>query len=311
MHEYAKFVLMTRSPFSGELRMSLRIRFLVFIAVLSLIATVGMAVVSYQFNKSNALKEAKIRGELVYNYMISSRDYFGNTQLPKIYEAAGRDIFIPELMSSFAVTRGVFETFSGKVPDYIFKQATKNPLVPSNKADTQEIELIKLFHENKNLTSKEGRMEKNGRTYYYFAKPVRVSDPTCLECHGDPARAPEEQTEIYGTENGYHWQEDETVSAMIVYVPLQKALGEAKKMAAILFLIGSAGIGLLMFLIWIFFSRYVVSPVIMLERRATEISLGKNLGERIVTPTQDEIGSLSRAIDRLRISIEKMLRRSK
>lgn len=291
--------------------MSLRRRFMMLISVLSVIAVFGLAVVSYQFNKSKALKDAKITGELVYNYTISSRDYFGNTQLPKIYEAAGRNIFIPEIMSSFAVTRGVFETFKGKIPDYIFKQATKNPLVPSNKADTQELELIKLFHENKDLMDKEGQMEKKGQTYYYFAKPIRVTDATCLECHGDPAMAPEEQTEIYGTENGYHWQEGDTVSALIVYVPLQKALAEAKKMAAVLFLIGSAGIALFMFLVWIFFSRYVVKPIIALEKRATEISLGKNLGESIITPSQDEIGSLGRAIDRLRISIEKMLQRCK
>lgn len=291
--------------------MSLRVRFMLLIAALSLIAAVSLAVVSYQFNKSNALKEAKFKGKLVYNYMVSSRDYFGKVQLPKIYEAAGRDIFVPEIMSSFAVTRGVFETFKEKTPDYIFKQATKNPLVPSNKADAQELELIALFHKNKDLADKDGQMEKNGQAYYYFAQPIRVTDATCLKCHGEAAQAPEEQRDIYGEENGYHWEEGDTVSAMIVYVPLQKALDEAKKTAAFLFLIGSAGVCVLMLLIWIFFSRYVVKPVIMLEQRATEISLGKNLGESIDTPAQDEIGSLGRAIDRLRISVDKMLQRYK
>jgi methyl-accepting chemotaxis protein len=291
--------------------MSLRRRFTVLISVLSLIAALSLAVVSYQFNKSKALRDAKIMGELVYNFTISSRDYFANKQLPKIYEAAGRDIFIPELMSPFAVTRGVFETFRGKIPDYILKQATKNPLVPANKADAQELELIKLFQENKNLTTKEGRMKKKGQSYYYFAKPIRVTDATCLECHGDPSKAPEEQTEIYGTESGYHWQAGETVSALVVYVPLQKTLAEAKKMALFLFLTGSAVIALLVFLSWILFSRYVVNPIILLDKRSTEISLGKNLGEAIITPNQDEIGSLGRAIDRLRISTEKMLQRYK
>ncbi|MHB8808808.1 MAG: Tll0287-like domain-containing protein [Desulfobulbaceae bacterium] len=291
--------------------MSLRVRFMLLIAILSLIAAIGLAVVSYQFNRNNALKEAKAKGELVYNYMVSSRDYFGKVQLPKIYEAAGRDIFVPELMSSFVVVRGVFETFKGKTPDYILKQATKNPLVPSNKADAQELELISLFHKNKDLADREGEVEKNGQTYYYFAQPVRVTDATCLECHGNPAQAPEEQRDIYGEENGYHWEEGDTVSALIVYVPLEKALGEARKMAAVLFFIGAAGIAALMLLIWVFFSRYVVKPVVLLEQRATEISLGKNLGERIDTPARDEIGSLARAIDRLRISVEKMMQRYK
>ncbi len=291
--------------------MSIRVRFMALIAILSLIAAVSLAVVSYKFNVGQALKEAKVKGELVYNYMSSSRDYFRTEQLPLIYAAAGRDIFIPELMSSFAVARGVFETFAKRTPDYVFKQATKNPLVPSNKADAQELELISFFHKNQNLKEKEGQMVKNGQTYYYFAQPIRVTDETCLVCHGDPADAPDEQVDIYGEENGYGWEVGDTVSALIVYVPIQKALDKAKELATSLFLVGTAGIAILMLLIWIFFSRYIVKPVIMLEQRATEISLGKNLHESIVTPSQDEIGSLGRAIDRLRISIEKMLQRYK
>lgn len=291
--------------------MSLRVRFMALIAILSLIASISLAVFSYKFNVTNALKEAKIKGELVYDYMSASRDYFGEHQLPLIYAAAGRDFFVPEIMSSFAVARGVFETFAKKSSGYIFKQATKNPLVPSNKADAQELELISFFNQHKDVKEKEGQMIKNGQTYYYFAQPIEVRDETCLECHGNPEDAPEEQLDIYGEESGYGWTVGDTVSTLMVYVPIQSALDEAQKMATGLFLAGTGGILILMLLIWIFFSRYIVKPLIMLERRATEISLGKNLGESIVTPSQDEIGSLGRAIDRLRISIEKMLQRYK
>lgn len=152
---------------------------------------------------------------------------------------------------------------------------------------------------------------KNGKEYYYFAQPIRVTDETCLECHGDPSAAPEEQLDIYGEEDGYNWELNDTVSALIVYVPIQKALDQAKQLSMILFLVGTGGIIVLMLLIWIFFSLYIVRPIIMLEQRATDISLGKNLDVSIDTQSQDEIGSLGRAIDRLRISIEKMLQRYK
>lgn len=281
------------------------------IAILSLIASIGLAFGSYKFNEQNALKEAKLKGQIVYNYMGSSRDYFGTHQLPIIYAAVGREEFIPEIMSSFAVVRGVFEQFRQKTTDYIFKQATKNPLVLSNKADAEELQLIAEFNTNKNLKEKEGRMVKDGKEYYYFAQPVRVTDETCLECHGDPADAPEEQLDIYGEKNGYHWEIGDTVSTLIVYVPIQKALDEAKKLSLTLFLIGTGGIVVLMLLIWFFFNLYVVKPIIVLEQRATEISLGKNLDKSINIQSQDEIGSLGRAIDRLRISVEKMLQRYK
>lgn len=281
------------------------------IAILSLMASIALAYGSYKFNENNALKEAKIKGEIVYNYMSSSRDYFRKHQLPVIYAAVGRNEFIPEIMSSFAVVRGTFEMFRETTKDYMFKQATKNPLVPTNKADSEELKLIAEFHKDSNLKEKEGRMVKGGTEYYYFAQPIRVTSETCLECHGDPANAPEEQLDIYGEEGGYNWELNDTVSALIVYVPIQQALDRAKSLSTMLFMIGTGGILFLMLLIWVFFSLYIVKPIIRLEQRATEISLGKNLDKSIDTKAQDEIGSLSRAIDRLRISIEKMLKRYK
>lgn len=292
--------------------MTIRARFMALIAILSLIASIALAYGSYKFNEQNALKEAKLKGEIVYNFMNSSRDFFSQHQLPVIYANIGRDEFIPKIMSSFAVVRGVFETFRESTDDYIFKQATKNPLVPTNKADAEELELIAEFHNNQDISNKEGRMIKDGKEYYYFAQPIRVSDETCLECHGDPAAAPEEQLDIYGEDGGgYNWELNDTVSALIVYVPIQKALDQAKQMSIMLILVGTAGIIVLMLVIWIFFSLYIVKPIIRLEQQATDISLGKNLDKSIGSQAQDEIGSLGRAIDRLRISIEKMLQRYK
>lgn len=291
--------------------MSIRVRFMALIAILSLIASIGLAYGSYKFNEHNALKEAKIKGKIVYNFMDSARDFFLLHQLPFIYANVGRDEFIPEIMSSFKVVRGLFEQYYERNKDYIFKQATKNPLVPSNKADEEELRLIAAFNSNTDLEEKEGRIVKDGREYYYFAQPIRVKDETCLECHGDPADAPEEQLDLYGEETGYNWQVGDTVSALIVYIPIQKALDEARQLSKLLFLFGTAGIVVLMLLIWIFFSLYVVKPVIMLEQRATEISLGKNLDQSIDMQSRDEIGSLGRAIDRLRISVQKMLQRYK
>lgn len=291
--------------------MSIRVRFMILMAVLSLIASLALAAASYRINVQNVFREAKSKGDIVYNYMKSSRDFFKTHQLPAVYESAGRDEFIPVLMSSFAVVRGIFDSFTKTCPEYIFKQATKNPLVPSNKADEYELEIINQFQKNKQLSSSEGQMIKNGEIYYYFAQPIRVTDESCLECHGDPRNASDEQLDIYGEKNGYNWKLGETVSTMIVYIPMQEALDQAKKLSGILFLIGAAGITVLMLIVWIFFSRYVVKPLVLLEQRATEISLGKNLDTSIPMQGKDEIGSLGRAIDRLRISVDKLLKRYK
>ena len=66
-----------------------------------------------------------------------------------------------------------------------------------------------------------------------------------------------------------------------------------------------------MLLVWFFFNSYLVKPITMLEARTTEISVGKNLQETITHRANDEIGSLARAIDRMRISTMKLLERCK
>ena len=298
------------NPVIGDFRMSIRIRFIIMIGILSLLATIGIAIASYQFSVNNAMAEAKSKGHLVFDYMQSSRLYFKSHMRPKIMEYVGRGQFIPELMSGFTLTRGIWGEFQKKNEDYMFKQATIDPLHPDNKADKYDMIIIDKFRKNKDLDQDEGTIEKNGRSYFYYAEPINVTR-SCLRCHGDPANAPLEVTEKYGTENGYHWEADTIAAAYVIYVHIQEALNKAKKAAINLVSIGAAGVVVLMLIIWIFFSQYVVKPISLLEKRATEISLGKNLSEPIVITTSDEIGTLARAVDRLRISVERMLKRFK
>ena len=151
-------------------------------------------------------------------------------------------------------------------------------------------------------------MTKDGKQFYYFAKPVLVEDK-CLRCHGTPEEAPKDQIEIYGTESGYDWRKGQVISTAIVYVPMDAAMIAAKKAATTLFMMGSAGIVLLMAVIWFFLSRGIVTPLAKLEEKTRQISLGKELDEEIGIHSKDEIGDLAKAIDRLRISTAKLLKR--
>ena len=291
--------------------MSIRIRFLLLIGILSLLATIGIAFASYQFSLNNAMEEAKTKGKLVFDYLNSSREYYRQHQRKTIMELIPKDRFIPELQSGFTLTRGVSEKFQKKNPDYIFRQATIDPLHLPNKADKDDLKIINTFKKQQEKEFDEGTVTKNGQSYYFFARPIKVDKQKCLRCHGDPANAPEEQKQIYGTEHGYNWKLGEIVSAYIVYVPLQKAISKAKKAAINLVAIGVGGIVVMMMILWVFFSMYIIKPITMLEQRTTEISLGNNLTETISTTSNDEIGSLARSVDRLRISVEKMLQRFK
>lgn len=274
--------------------MNIRIRFMILTGILSLSAVLIMTLVGYQSSVNNAMDEAKYRGRLIFNFITSSRHYLQNNKHP-------------EIMSGFVLSRGVWEELKKETPGYIFKQATVNPLHLQDKADQIELQLIDKFRGNSSLKNDEGLIEKNGASFFYLATPISVSQE-CLECHGDPDKASQEQVDRYGKENGYNWTVGETIATDIIYVPVREPLQKAKKNALNLLLFSSVGIILVMLIVGYFFNHYVVQPVTMLEKRATEISLGENIDASIATNTKDEIGSLARAVDRLRISVQKMLK---
>lgn len=288
--------------------MSIRVRFIVVIGVLSLVASVVLAYASYQFSIKNAMADARTQGAIVFKMIDSVRDNFLRAQRPLIAELVEEDRFYPEIMSGFSITRGVWEVFKKTFPSYEYKPATLDPLFPPDMADADEKKLIAAFEADKSMKNTEGLMEKSGKQYYYFAKPVVVGGK-CLRCHSTPEEAPKDIVEIYGSENGYNWPKGKVIATAVVYIPMDEAMAAAKKSATYLFALGTAGIVLLMGVIWFFLSSGVVAPLAKLQAKTTQISLGKELDEDIGVNSKDEIGDLAKAIDRLRISTAKLLER--
>ena len=154
----------------------------------------------------------------------------------------------------------------------------------------------------------EGFISKGNTEYYYMARPVKL-ESSCLLCHGDPQMAPKDQVDIYGVDSGYNLDIGKINYAIVVYIPMKQAMTTAWKSAAVLFGIGAGCLLLALLGTWVFLDRSVVTPIVQLSNRTVDISLGKNIEEGIVVKSKDEVGSLAQAIERLRVSIVKMLRR--
>ncbi len=289
--------------------MGIRTRFLIMMGILSLLALIAMGWASYDFSKRAALKEAENKGTIIYNYLVAQRQFFQSDQSPLISELMEKDRFYPYLMSGFAASRKTFDYFNQAMPGFMIKYAATNPLRAANKADNDEAKIISNFKANPSQDSSSGTITKNGINFYYHAVPLKVNSKTCLTCHADPADAPKDQVEIYGTESGYHWKYGDIVASLIVYIPISEAIAQAKTTAMILLGIGAGGLLFTMFIVSIFLEKGIVSPITILNDRTEEISLGKNLDQPVSLNSNDEIATLARGIDRLRISVARMLKR--
>jgi methyl-accepting chemotaxis protein len=114
---------------------------------------------------------------------------------------------------------------------------------------------------------------------------------------------------IYGAENGYNWKKGDIVSAMFIYVPVSEALAAAKTSAIKLVAMGTGCILFSLLLIAVYLGIKIVTPIEMLSKRTEEISLGKNLDTPITVKPNREIGELGRSIDRLRLSIARLIKK--
>jgi nitrogen fixation/metabolism regulation signal transduction histidine kinase len=140
-----------------------------------------------------------------------------------------------------------------------------------------------------------------------MSEPVKV-DKSCLKCHGRPEDAPKDQVSIYGSSSGYNWKVGDINSAFIAYIPFDDVLADAQKTALTILVVGALLLIVSMVIISISMDRYIVTPIVELSKRTEEISLGENLEEKISYDKDDEIGALAKAINRLRISMVKMLK---
>jgi hypothetical protein len=211
---------------------------------------------SYWFQKSHILAEAKNTGNLLLGYVNASSTYFEHSQKALVNELLGEnDRFYPELTNGFMVLRELADLFHKNSRGHSFHLATLNPLNKKNMADLDEIKIIETFRSNPQLLKKEGLINRKGATTYYIASPIKVTGSSCLNCHGKPENAPRAQIVLYGMENGYNWQNNEIISAAIIYIPVLQDIREAKNVAVKVFFISFACFLLTFLAIILFFER--------------------------------------------------------
>lgn len=91
--------------------MGIRLRFILIIGICSLLAAVALAYLSYQFTVKGSIDEAKKKGTIVSTFIDSSRMFYRKEQRPLIMKLVDKDRFYPNIMSGFAMTRGVWDEF--------------------------------------------------------------------------------------------------------------------------------------------------------------------------------------------------------
>jgi HAMP domain-containing protein len=261
----------------------------------------------YRFLETNARDEVIQQARLMLQSALSMRHYT-ETEITPLLDTPQmiQTRFLPQTIPFYAATES-FNTFRHYYPDYAYKEATLNPTNPRDRAVDWEADVIAQFRNNPSMKELIGQRSTPVGSSLFLGRPI-VAQKECLVCHSTPDVAPASMVKIYGTANGFGWQNQDVIGAQIVSVPTSVAEAAAKKAfrSLMICLGGLSALTLLLLNLALYVT--VIRPVSKLSRVADEISHG-NLEVRMPeTKGSDEIAMLGRSFNRMYVSLTKAMR---
>jgi HAMP domain-containing protein len=285
--------------------MSLLIRINLALAAVFVVAASVAGYACWAILAANAQRQVFAEAGLMMDSALAIRAYTANEILPLLGERIQQE-FPPQSVPFYAATQN-FLRLRQHHPEYMYKEATLNPMNPRDRAADWEGDIIQRFRNDAHADDVVGERETPMGKSLYLARPIR-NEAECSPCHSTPAAAPRSLIARYGGDNGFGWQAGEIVGAQIVSVPFASATANADR-AFRAFMISLAAVFAAVFLV-VNGVLYVlvVRPVRQIARVANRLSLGDMSAEDFPQRGAEEIASLTRSFNRMRKSLDKALR---
>jgi HAMP domain-containing protein len=273
---------------------------LVFILVFALgVAATGY--VSWNLLQRNARDEISQNARLLLDTAIATRTYT-TSQVTPLLQTQMKYTFLPQSVAAYSAHE-VFNDVRKRHAEYSYKEAALNPTNPQHRAVDWEADIIGQFRNNKDLSEVIGDRETPTGGSFYIARPFRIANPACLQCHSTVEAAPKTMIDRYGPANGFGWQLNEVIGAQVISVPTEVPLNRAKQaFTAFMTSVGVVfvAIGIVLnVMLWLL----VIRPIGRLSQFADRVSLGELDIPDYKRASGDEIGVLARSISRMRTSM--------
>lgn len=284
------------------------------VLLLIFIFGVGLSGVALsQILQRNAQNEVTAKALVLLETMNSVRNYTTKEVNPELAARLETESqFLRQTVPAYSA-RQVFENLRASSKEYnnfFYKEATLNPTNPRDKADEFETEIVEKFRNKIIVGETRGFRSSPGGQLFYVARPLSVSNESCLRCHSTPERAPKSQLLTYGSdsgkdgkENGFGWQLNEIVAAQIISVPASEVFAQARDVSLLIISIVALLLGIAILLVNWLLRRTVIKPLRQISQTAKDVSTG-NLEAEFQHDSQDEIGLLATAFNRMKVSLK-------
>jgi HAMP domain-containing protein len=264
------------------------------------------AYISRSLLQDNAKDEVLNNARLLMEKALAVRAYTAG-QITKLLQTQMKYEFLPQSVPSYSAVE-VLSTLQAKYPEFGYKEATLNPTNPRDRAVGWEVDIVSQFRSNADLKEAFGQRDTPTGPSLWIARPLRITNPACLECHSSVEAAPKTLVDRYGPANGFGWQLNEVIGAQVISVPMSLPLARAERSFRV-FMLSQVGVfvavGIVLnLMIWL----VIVRPVTRLSALADRVSQGDLEAPEFGHRSRDEIGSLAASFSRMRASVVQAMR---
>lgn len=212
--------------------------------------------------------------------------------------------FISETVPAYSASE-VFANFrtNSEYQNFLYKEATLNPTNLRDKADNFETQVVEQFRKDSSKTEIVGFRSLPEGQVFYIARPLKITEQSCLRCHSTPEQAPKSQLVTYGSQNGFGWQLNEIVAAQIISVPSMEIFNNAHRSWLLIMGLLIAIFTIVLLLINFLINKTVIQRIKRIEKIAQKVSTG-DMSVDFTEKSYDEIGGLAAAFNRMKSSLK-------
>ena len=286
--------------------MGLRAKFNIAFVVIFAVGLTVTSVASYFAELQQAREEVLHDAEVLLSMALATRSYTVGEVRPLLWQIEEPDDFLEQTVPSYAA-QTTFLHFNQEFSEFTYREAALNPTSSRDLAQSWEVDIIQGMIASDDDESIIGERQALEERFLYLARPIRITNEGCLECHSTPDAAPEAMIAEYGADGGFGWEMQEIVGAQIVSVPMSIAYSKAQ--SSTLTLVGSlfSVFTLILTAVNIMLDRMFIRPLRILADATDRYSRGDIELKELPAERNDEIGQIERATNRMRRSLKKAI----
>ena len=251
-------------------------KFNLLLILVFIISIIGSGIALSTVFEQKAQNEVTTKAQILIKTMNSVRKYTSNHVNNLLASRLETEpAFIPETVPAYSATE-VFENFrkNEEYQNFLYKEATLNPTNLRDKADGFETKIVERLRKNPKLQEiSDFRTLPEGKVFY-IARPLAVTEESCLRCHSTPDKAPKSQLTTYGSNNGFGWKLNEIVAAQMISVPYEEVFNNAQRTWSLVM-----GLLIAIFTIIIIVINFLIKKGVIARIKKIEKSLNADLRE--------------------------------